>query len=63
MFHVFQPALLRTQSRWLSFSLTTRENFFAAGGFDEIYYAAEEVFFNRRAENDWEDSAVARSSH
>ena len=24
---------------------TSRENFFAAGGFDEIYFAGEEVFF------------------
>jgi glycosyltransferase involved in cell wall biosynthesis len=28
-----------------AFLFTTRENFFAAGGFDEIYFAGEEVFF------------------
>jgi len=28
-----------------AFLFTTRENFFAAGGFDETYFAGEEVFF------------------
>jgi glycosyltransferase involved in cell wall biosynthesis len=28
-----------------AFLFTTRENFFAVGGFDEIYFAGEEVFF------------------
>ena len=28
-----------------AFLFTTREKFFAAGGFDEIYFAGEEVFF------------------
>jgi glycosyltransferase involved in cell wall biosynthesis len=28
-----------------AFLFTTRENFFAVGGFDEIYFASEEVFF------------------
>jgi glycosyltransferase involved in cell wall biosynthesis len=29
-----------------AFLFTTGENFFAAGGFDEIYFAGEEVFFS-----------------
>jgi hypothetical protein len=45
MFHVFSRALLRTQSRCWGFLFTTRQNFFAVGGFDEIYFAGEEVFF------------------
>src|SRR3954454_6583418 len=28
-----------------AFLFTTRENFFAVGGFDEIYFASEEIFF------------------
>jgi len=28
-----------------AFLFTTRQNFFAVGGFDEIYFASEEVFF------------------
>jgi glycosyltransferase involved in cell wall biosynthesis len=28
-----------------AFLFTTRENFFAVGGFDEVYFASEEVFF------------------
>ena len=28
-----------------AFLFTTRENFFAAGGFDEIFFASEEIFF------------------
>ena len=28
-----------------AFLFTTRENFFAGGGFDEIYFAGEEIFF------------------
>jgi glycosyltransferase involved in cell wall biosynthesis len=45
MFHVFSLLYFGLNLGAGAFLFTTRENFFAAGGFDEIYYAAEEVFF------------------
>jgi glycosyltransferase involved in cell wall biosynthesis len=45
MFHVFSTLYFGLNLGAGAFLFTTRENFFAAGGFDEIYYAAEEVFF------------------
>jgi glycosyltransferase involved in cell wall biosynthesis len=45
MFHVFTTLYFGLNLGAGAFLFTTRENFFAVGGFDEIYYAAEEVFF------------------
>ena len=44
-FHVFTTLYFGLNLGAGAFLFTTRENFFAAGGFDEIYFAAEEVFF------------------
>jgi glycosyltransferase involved in cell wall biosynthesis len=45
MFHVFTTLYFGLNLGAGAFLFTTRENFFAAGGFDEIYFAGEEVFF------------------
>lgn len=45
MFHVFSGLYFGLNLGAGAFLFTTRENFFAAGGFDEIYFAGEEVFF------------------
>ena len=45
MFHVFTTLYFGLKLGAGAFLFTTRENFFAAGGFDEIYFAGEEVFF------------------
>src|SRR5947209_12722358 len=45
MFHVFSVLYFGLNLGAGAFLFTTRENFFAAGGFDEIYFAGEEVFF------------------
>jgi hypothetical protein len=45
MFHVFSMLYFGVNLGAGAFLFTTRDNFFAVGGFDEIYYAAEEVFF------------------
>ena len=45
MFHVFSLLYFGLNLGAGAFLFTTRENFFAAGGFDEIYFAGEEVFF------------------
>ncbi len=45
MFDVFSILYFGLNLGAGAFLFTTRENFFAAGGFDEIYFAGEEVFF------------------
>jgi glycosyltransferase involved in cell wall biosynthesis len=45
MFHVFSTLYFGLNLGAGAFLFTTRENFFAVGGFDEIYFAGEEVFF------------------
>jgi len=45
MFHVFSILYFGLNLGAGAFLFTTRENFFAVGGFDEIYFAGEEVFF------------------
>lgn len=45
MFHVFCTLYFGLNLGAGAFLFTTRENFFAVGGFDEIYFAGEEVFF------------------
>ena len=45
MFHVFGTLYFGLNLGAGAFLFTTRENFVAAGGFDEIYFAGEEVFF------------------
>ena len=45
MFHVFGTIYFGLNLGAGAFLFTSRENFFAAGGFDEIYFAGEEVFF------------------
>ena len=45
MFHVFSVLYFGLNLGAGAFLFTTRQNFFAAGGFDEIYFAGEEVFF------------------
>jgi glycosyltransferase involved in cell wall biosynthesis len=45
IFHVFSTLYFGLNLGAGAFLFTTRENFFAAGGFDEIYFASEEVFF------------------
>src|SRR6476646_7751727 len=45
MFHVFGTLYFGLNLGAGAFLFTTRQNFFAAGGFDEIYFAGEEVFF------------------
>jgi glycosyltransferase involved in cell wall biosynthesis len=45
MFQVFSILYFGLNLGAGAFLFVTRENFFAAGGFDEIYYAGEEVFF------------------
>jgi glycosyltransferase involved in cell wall biosynthesis len=45
LFHVFSTLYFGLNLGAGALLFTTRENFFAAGGFDEIYYAGEEVFF------------------
>jgi len=45
MFNVFSILYFGLNLGAGAFLFTTRENFFAAGGFDEIYFAGEEVFF------------------
>jgi len=45
MFHVFSTLYFGLNLGAGAFLFTTRENFFAVDGFDEIYFAGEEVFF------------------
>lgn len=45
MFHFFSTVYFGLNLGAGAFLFTSRENFFAAGGFDEIYFAGEEVFF------------------
>ena len=45
MFDVFSVLYFGLNLGAGAFLFTTRENFFAVGGFDEIYFAGEEVFF------------------
>ena len=45
MFHVFATLYFGLNLGAGAFLFTTRENFLAAGGFDEVYFAGEEVFF------------------
>src|SRR5205814_5894969 len=45
MFHVFSLLYFGLNLGAGAFLFTTRQNFFAVGGFDEIYFAGEEVFF------------------
>jgi len=45
MFHVFSILYFGLNLGAGAFLFTTRENFFAVGGFDEIYFVGEEVFF------------------
>ena len=45
MFLVFSTLYFGLNLGAGAFLFTTRANFFATGGFDEIYYAGEEVFF------------------
>jgi hypothetical protein len=45
MFHVFSVLYFGLNLGAGAFLFTTRQNFFAVGGFDEIYFAGEEVFF------------------
>jgi glycosyltransferase involved in cell wall biosynthesis len=45
MFHVFGTVYFGLNLGAGAFLFTTRNNFFAAGGFDETYFAGEEVFF------------------
>jgi glycosyltransferase involved in cell wall biosynthesis len=45
MFHVFSTLYFGLNLGAGALLFTTRENFFAVGGFDEIYFAGEEVFF------------------
>jgi glycosyltransferase involved in cell wall biosynthesis len=45
MFHVFSTLYFGLNLGAGAFLFTTRENFFVAGGFDEMYFAGEEVFF------------------
>jgi glycosyltransferase involved in cell wall biosynthesis len=45
MFHVFTALYFGLNLGAGAFLFTTRQNFFAVGGFDEIYFAGEEVFF------------------
>lgn len=45
MFHFFSAVYFGLNLGAGAFLFTTRDNFFAAGGFDEIYFAGEEVFF------------------
>jgi len=45
MFNVFGAVYFGLNLGAGAFLFTTRQNFFAVGGFDEIYFAGEEVFF------------------
>jgi len=45
MFHVFSTLYFGLNLGAGAFLFTTRENFFTVSGFDEIYFAGEEVFF------------------
>lgn len=45
MFHVFSTLYFGLNLGAGAFLFTTRQNFFMVGGFDEIYFAGEEVFF------------------
>lgn len=45
MFHVFSTLYFGLNLGAGAFLFTTRENFFTVDGFDEIYFAGEEVFF------------------
>jgi glycosyltransferase involved in cell wall biosynthesis len=45
MFHVFTVLYFGLNLGAGAFLFTTRDNFFTIGGFDEIYFAGEEVFF------------------
>jgi hypothetical protein len=46
MFHVFGTVYFGFKLGAGAFLFTTRENFSAIGGFDETYFAGEEVFFS-----------------